>query len=128
MVQPQWDEESHGDEFEQDASSHPTWQVIRRFFFRTPSERRAEQGQRMRHLTRAIAEQPQAAANYLLRGELHEALQQYALAREDFDQALRQAQAQYTEAAWGLAAQAIQDRAQQGLERIAQYSKHLNGS
>lgn len=98
------------------------WQKLRRFFLPNHEERREENLQRLRDLTVAIERYPEAAVNYLLRGELHLALAQYRLAQEDLEQALQLAEAQYQQDSWGLSAQVISDRARRGLEQILRYS------
>jgi tetratricopeptide (TPR) repeat protein len=98
------------------------WQKLRRFFLPSFQERRENERQRLLDLTVAIERYPEAAVNYLLRGELHMELEQYTLAQEDFEQALQLAEAQYQQDSWGLSAQAIADRARRGLEELLRYS------
>ena len=98
------------------------WQKLRRFFLPNAEERRENETQRLRDLTVAIERYPEAAVNYLLRGELHLELEQYELAKEDLEQALQLAEAQYLQDSWGLSAQAISDRARRGLEEVLRYS------
>jgi tetratricopeptide (TPR) repeat protein len=98
------------------------WQRLRRFFFPSYQERREAERQRLIDLAVAIERYPEAAVNYLLRGELHLELAQYELAKEDFEQALQLAEAQYPQERWGLSAQAISDRARRGLETVLRYS------
>ena len=118
-----WDEDEFDDEIETHSDEiRPIWQKIRRFFFMTSAEKREDNRQRMSELTQSIEAYPDAAANYLLRGELHTDLQQYDLAQEDFEKALALAETQYENDRWGLASQAIQDRARSGLKRIARYN------
>lgn len=74
-------------------------------------------GARLEALDACIAQQPASAAPYVLRGEVHLARGSYALAAQDFEKGLALAQAQLAAEAWGLIAQALQDRALQGLER-----------
>lgn len=104
---------------EKDKSYPPTlWQRIRRLFISFPSEKRAEQYQRLRDITQAIEQFPETAVNYLLRGELHLEMKQYDLAREDLQTALELAQAQFEDERWGLTAQSTMDRAKYGLQRL----------
>jgi len=107
-------------EDEEDIKNYPptVWQKIRRLFFMFPSEKRAEQYQRLRDLTEAIEQFPETAVNYLLRGELHLEMKQYDLAQTDLEKALELAQAQFENERWGLTAQSTMDRAQQGLQRL----------
>lgn len=93
------------------------WQSIRRFFFKTASEKEDENRTRMYILNNAIETYPDAAVNYLLRGELQIELRQYEMAQTDFETALELAATQYDNERWGLGAQAIQDRARRGLQR-----------
>jgi hypothetical protein len=98
------------------------WQKLRRFFLPNHEERREAKSQRLRDLTVAIERYPEAAVNYLLRGELHLELRQWILAEEDLSEALRLAENQYKQDRWGLSAQAIADRARRGLEENLRYS------
>jgi tetratricopeptide (TPR) repeat protein len=108
---------------EQEKTDAPSfWQKLRRFFLPSFQERRENERQRLLDLTVAIERYPEAAVNYLLRGELHLELEQYTLAQEDFEQALQLAEAQYQQDSWGLSAQAIADRARRGLEELLRYS------
>ena len=95
------------------------WQRIRRFFFQTVSEKREENRARMYVLTQAIETYPDAAINYLLRGELYLEIREQDLAQEDFEKALELAETQFDNDRWGLGSQAIMDRARRGLQRIA---------
>ncbi|MDQ7035246.1 MAG: hypothetical protein Q9P01_10550 [Anaerolineae bacterium] len=57
--------------FQRAAQQASFWQMIRRFFFQTPSEKRAEQQQRLSDLNLAIVNNPDIATNYMLRGEIY---------------------------------------------------------
>lgn len=98
------------------------WQKLRRIFFPNAEERRATERERLHDLTTAIERYPEAAVNYLLRGELYLEMQQLLLAEEDLQEALRLAETQYQAERWGLSAQAIADRARRGLDEILRYS------
>jgi len=98
------------------------WQRLRRFFLPSPEERREAERQRLLELSIAIERYPEAAVNYLLRGELHLQQKQWALAEEDLSEALRLADSQYSQERWGISAQAIADRARRGLDDILRYS------
>jgi tetratricopeptide (TPR) repeat protein len=74
--------------------------------------------ERLVALTRAIERHPESAANYVLRGELFLDIGEKARAAQDFQAALRLTEAQFAEDDWGLVAQALQDRAIAGLERV----------
>ena len=71
---------------------------------------------RWERLTEAIRYNPDAAANYVLRGELYLSAGDYALAAEDFETALALATNRFDEADWGLLSQAMRDQAERGLE------------
>lgn len=68
-------------------------------------------------LDQAIARRPNAATNYVLRGELYWRAGEYELAASDFESAFRLASAQFEADDWGLLSQALRDRAEQGLAR-----------
>lgn len=75
-------------------------------------------GARLLELDQAIASYPDAAVNYVLRGEIYLELGQYALAAQDFQQGLTLAVTELENNRWGLVAQTLQDRAQTGLTRL----------
>jgi tetratricopeptide (TPR) repeat protein len=79
---------------------------------------------RLGALTEQIAVYPNAAANYVLRGELYARAGEYALAEADFVKALALTAAQLPRTDWGLVEQAIQDRAEHGLRRVR---RHVRG-
>jgi hypothetical protein len=97
------------------------WQMLRRLFFQTRREKSAEQQRRLSDLNLAILDRPDAAVNYMLRGEIRLEQKQYELAREDFSQALELAEAQFQNEKWGIAAQAVMDRAREGLRHTLRY-------
>jgi hypothetical protein len=88
------------------------WRRIRCLFFQTGLERAEERRIRLQALTRSIEIHPDAAINYLLRGELHLELHQWDLAHEDLLNAFELAQMQWSEDRWGIAAQLVMDRAE----------------
>lgn len=92
------------------------WETLRRWFIGVRHQRQL----RIDRLTESIEQYPDAAANYLLRGEIWLEQRHYELARADFEQALALAEAQFADAAWGIAAQAIMDRAREGLRQVEQ--------
>jgi tetratricopeptide (TPR) repeat protein len=72
--------------------------------------------ERLHDLDDAIVMHPEAASNYVLRGEIYLQLREYALARQDFERACERITEQLEQDRWGLVAQSLQDRAQHGLE------------
>lgn len=91
------------------------WQQIRALFL--PD--RALAARRINDLNRAIDASPDAAGNYVLRGEVYFESQEYELALADFEQGLELAQKQFDESDWGFVAQAVRDRALTGLQKTA---------
>jgi tetratricopeptide (TPR) repeat protein len=73
--------------------------------------------QRLRDLTRAIAQHPEAASNYVLRGEIWLDMGEYEMAAADFEWARGLAALQFDEANWGVLSQTLRDQAEQGLQR-----------
>lgn len=80
-------------------------------------KRRERLNARLRRLNEAIAAEPEAAANYVLRGELRLKLRENADAADDFHTALVLAEKSFAESDWGLVPQAVADRALAGLRR-----------
>lgn len=91
------------------------WDRLRRLFF--PNMDREA---RLQQFEEAIAESPDAAVNYLLRGELHLEMRRWHQAKADFEQAADLAQEQLNEDRWGIGAQTVYDRALQHLARFAE--------
>lgn len=85
--------------------------------------RGASTEERLAALNRAIAIHPDSPENYVLRGELYLNMRINELALLDFEFAQQWATNQYTEADWGVLAQALQDRAEIGAQRAR---KRLN--
>lgn len=85
----------------------------------SPERRRRQLYERISALDMTIACYSQSPAGYLLRGELYLELQEYELAAADFERAAEYASAKLERAEWGLLAQVVQDRAQQGHEVAA---------
>lgn len=79
--------------------------------------------QRLQNLSWSIEHQPDSATHLVLRGELYLDCEEYALAAQDFEHALSIASAALQTSAWGVLEQALQDRAQTGLE---QAQRHVN--
>ena len=97
------------------------WDMLRRLFFQTRHEKHAERQRRLSDLKLAIMDNPDAAVNYLLRGEIRLEQKQYELAREDFTQAIELAEAQLQTEKWGITVQAVMDKAQEGLRQTMRY-------
>ncbi len=95
--------------------SETIWDRLRQFFF--PGERRDA---RLEQFEEAIARSPDAAVNYLLRGERYLEMRIWHLAKADFEEAAALAQQQLQEDRWGITTQAIHDRALQHLARLAE--------
>jgi tetratricopeptide (TPR) repeat protein len=77
---------------------------------------------RLRHLNRAIEQNPDAAVNFVLRGEYWLALGVYTNAIQDFEDAIVLARQEWTFSEWGYLFQAMIDRAEQGLRLAREYS------
>lgn len=93
-----------------DAPARPRgWQFWRR---------RDQASNRLTDLNLSIEFYPASATNYVLRGELFEAREQFHLAAADYETALQLAAEQVTTDPWGLVAQTVQDRAMIGLRRV----------
>ncbi len=88
----------------------------------------AHRQHRRQSLDRATADFPEAAINYLLRGELSLQEGDFEGAAADFERALALASAQFEEAAWGLSAQIIRDRAVWGLAETARRAGQHRGN
>lgn len=67
-------------------------------------------------LTAHIEAYPEDPSNYVIRGEVYMEMREYALAAADFQQGYELAEAQFTTADWGFMAQALRDRALDGLK------------
>jgi tetratricopeptide (TPR) repeat protein len=98
------------------------WGRLRRWVWPSASERRERIGQRLHELNRAIEHYPDAPANFVVRGELYLETGAVELAIQDFSRALELATEQFEESDWGVLAQAMRDRAQQGLEEATRRS------
>ncbi|MBC6934706.1 MAG: hypothetical protein DWB42_02580 [Chloroflexi bacterium] len=81
--------------------------------------RRDETGSaaRLEDLNRMIEYQPEAAVNYLFRGELRLKNADYENAAADFRRAVELAGNELERADWGLVAQTLRDRALAGLQK-----------
>lgn len=87
----------------------------RRRSWRTWFRPSARYEERLRALDEAIAAHPQAAANYVLRGDLLLKLDRPAEAQADYQRALEFAARAVESEDWGVVAQVVQDRALAGL-------------
>jgi hypothetical protein len=76
--------------------------------------------ERIRQLDYAIENAPDTPTNYVLRGELYLSAGEYALAQADFQRGYDLAVRDFERSDWGLIAQAMQDRAQAGLQKASQ--------
>jgi len=110
-----------------DSSSAQQWDVS--FFskwwrriFKSASVRDAERQIRLQQLSTMIDVYPDSSANYLLRGELFLQDKHCHLAEADFQQALVLATEQLDQDPWGIASQAIIDRATRGLEQAQRFA------
>lgn len=99
------------------------WQGLLNSIFPTGSQREAEALTRLQTLDDAIALYPEAASNYMLRGEVYLQLKHYELAILDFEQAIELADVENCD--WGIVAQAIQDRALHGLKQTQRQLKRF---
>ena len=97
------------------------WQMLRRLFFQTRLEKLTERQRRLSDLNLAIIERPDVAVNYMLRGEIRLEYKQYELAREDFIRAIELAEARFESEKWGITAQAVMDRAREGLRQTMRH-------
>jgi len=97
------------------------WAVLRRWLLPGGAKASGKLAQRLLELERAIHQHPDAATNYILRGELYLKTGDYEAAYADFEQALDLAAVQVETADWGVVAQAMQDRALVGLRAAAKH-------
>lgn len=73
---------------------------------------------RLLYLNRAIEGSPDAAVNFVLRGEYWLEAGEWEQATQDFEQALELAQSALATSEWGYLEQALVDRAEHGLRLI----------
>ena len=98
------------------------WQNLRRAFLPTYGERAEQVVRRVSHLSRTIESSPDSPTNYVLRGELYLETGDYTAAASDFRTALDLATARVENEDWGIIAQAMQDRAQEGLAEAERHT------
>lgn len=113
------DDELHAPEIETDsfAATPSFWQRVSGIFGREA---------RLYNLNWAISAYPDAAANYVLRGELLLSMRDSIGAAADFRRALELAVTDVENEDWGLVAQALQDRALVGLRDALLQSARYN--
>ncbi len=87
---------------------------LRRLFSRWGE---ADSAARLEDLNQMVECQPQAAVNYLFRGELYLKNANYENAAADFRRASDLAAEEFDRADWGLVAQTLRDRALAGLQQ-----------
>jgi tetratricopeptide (TPR) repeat protein len=80
--------------------------------------------QRLDSLNDAIKRHPQAALNYVLRGEIWLDRGEYEMAAADFERAQALAAEQFDEDDWGLVSQTLRDQAEHGLQRAMRKLAH----
>lgn len=98
------------------------WQNLRKLFLPTPRERADHFAQRISRLSAAVELHPDSPTNFVLRGELYLEMGDYALAKDDFERALELAVSQTEIDDWGIVAQAVQDRAHDGLAEALRHT------
>ncbi len=110
---------------EEDLSNHPIYssqpnllETIIGFFIRTPARQERERSRRLRELNVSIEYSPDSPTLYVLRGELFLERKEYHLAKADFETAIEIADEFDPEMGWGFVAQAMRDRASDGLEKV----------
>jgi tetratricopeptide (TPR) repeat protein len=95
------------------------WEQIRQALSENPESL----ARRIHDFDMAIEYTPEAAGNYVLRGELYLHSREYELALLDFERGLALADAQYEVEDWGIVAQTVRDRALAGLQKAARKLK-----
>lgn len=93
------------------------WNKFKRWLMPTEEERLATVEERLAGLNDAIEDAPEAAVNYLARGELYLEIGQVDEAIADLEQAVTLATKEFEDRRWGVVAQAIRDRATRGLDQ-----------
>lgn len=96
-------------------AGEPVWKKLLQQVLGMPDAEAVQQ--RVNELNRAIADDPESAVNYVLRGEAYLDAGEYALAFADFQRGAEIAGTQVEQNDWGIVAQTVQDRALQGLKR-----------
>jgi tetratricopeptide (TPR) repeat protein len=97
-----------------------TWWGKLRAFLTGSAQRQARENE-LQTLNMAIELYPQNALHFLLRGEFFLKQKRYHLAQDDLQQALNLAREQYQRSQWGIAEQAIQNRAEFGLKQVQRF-------
>ena len=91
--------------------------MVRRFFYMSRAEREQERRIRLYRLNALIEVEPDAAVHYLLRADIHAEMKQHEQAEADYRRAAELADKDLKTARFGLAAQAIRDKALNALRR-----------
>ena len=102
------------------ASTHQPswWQVIVQRLTAIVNPQAVNYDDALIELDDAIALNPDAAVNYVLRGEIYMKLKNNTLAAADFEHALSLTAESVENSDWGFLEQVMQDRARQGLRRV----------
>lgn len=98
------------------------WQRVLSWLLPTDGEKWVGQDERLHELTRALERDPESAASYVSRGEVHLQIGDHFAAARDFRRALELAEAQFRTQTWGVVAQAVRDRALRGLKQAQELS------
>ncbi len=98
-------------------SEQSVWERLTAWLLPTAGEKREQQLARIHQLTRALSREPGSAASYISRGEVYLEAGDSQAAAADFRQALALAETQFKTDTWGVVAQAVRDRALQGLQQ-----------
>jgi tetratricopeptide (TPR) repeat protein len=93
------------------------WKRLRRWLMPTQEERMVEAEERLLALNEAIEDAPDAAVNYLARGELLLEIGRVGEAIDDFERVETLAAKDFEDRRWGVVAQALRDRARRGREQ-----------
>lgn len=97
--------------------SVPVWQSLRRWLLPGEAERTEDDLRRLALLDETITRYPHSPSGYVLRGELHLQTGLIDQALQDFRQGLVLAENQLYTEKWGVVAQVMRDRAQEGLNQ-----------
>ncbi len=98
-------------------ASIPVWEHLRRWLLPNEAERTGDYLRRLALLDETITRYPQSPSGYVLRGELHLNAGLIDQALRDFRQGLVLAENQLHTEQWGVIAQVMRDRAQEGLNQ-----------
>lgn len=98
-------------------ASVPAWQYLRRWLLPGEAERTGDYLRRLALLDETITRYPHSPSGYVLRGELHLQAGLIDQALRDFREGLVLAENQLYTETWGVVAQVMRDRAQEGLNQ-----------